>query len=209
MSVGVSSHHLRGVDAAHLLCLHAALVVQATFLHIKGKSGLKHTTQLLQCWASRPDLPTLTGEGCVSLAVQGLVCIVHLTNALCSPLKAAQQVTGFLLLQAFLAPLYGAQCAVAAAVSPQHSLCCRLLLVVAVVGRFSWPEVEASVSANNIVFYPSVSTNPDDGHSLHESGRLMAAFAPALNIMPVVGRLATVVSGSWLGDNLRQAAVGR
>ena len=78
--------------------------------------------------------------------------------------------------------------AVAAAVSPQYSLCCRLLLVVAVVGRFSWPEVEASVSANNIVFYPSVSTNPD-GHSLQESGRLMAAFAPALNIMPVVADL--------------------
>jgi len=110
MSVGVSSHHLRGVDAAHLLCLHAALVVQATFLHIKGKSGLKHTTQLLQCWASRPDLPTLTGEGGGSLAVQGLVCILHRTNALCSPLKAAQQVNVVLQLQAFLAQLYGAQC---------------------------------------------------------------------------------------------------
>lgn len=110
VSAGLRPYRLRGVDAAHLLCLHAALAVQGTFLHIKGKSGLKHTTQLLQCWSSRPDLPTLTGEGCVSLAVQGLVCILHVTNALCSPLKAAQQVTGFLLLQAFLAQLYGAEC---------------------------------------------------------------------------------------------------
>jgi hypothetical protein len=29
------------------------------FLHVKGKSGLKHTRQLLECWGGRPDLPML------------------------------------------------------------------------------------------------------------------------------------------------------
>lgn len=32
---------------------------QRGFLHVKGKSGLKHTRQLLECWGGRPDLPPL------------------------------------------------------------------------------------------------------------------------------------------------------
>lgn len=32
-------------------------------LHVKGRSGLKHTTQLLECWASDPQLPMLTVVG--------------------------------------------------------------------------------------------------------------------------------------------------
>ena len=55
----------RGIErrqaAAH------ALVRRAGAVHVKGKSGLKHTTQLLECWASRPDLPRLVVVGKVSL----------------------------------------------------------------------------------------------------------------------------------------------
>jgi hypothetical protein len=38
-------------------------MLQFAFLHVKGKSGLKHTRQLLECWRGRPDLPTLTVVG--------------------------------------------------------------------------------------------------------------------------------------------------
>lgn len=33
------------------------------FLHVKGKSGLKHTRQLLECWAKHPEFPLLTVIG--------------------------------------------------------------------------------------------------------------------------------------------------
>jgi len=36
-------------------------------LHVKGKSGLKHTAQLLRCWGGRPDLPRLVVVGELSL----------------------------------------------------------------------------------------------------------------------------------------------
>lgn len=39
------------------------LLLQFAFLHVKGRSGLKHTRQLLECWRERPDLPTLTVVG--------------------------------------------------------------------------------------------------------------------------------------------------
>lgn len=35
-------------------------------LHAKGRSGLKHTRELLRCWLSRPDLPHLTIAGKVN-----------------------------------------------------------------------------------------------------------------------------------------------
>lgn len=38
------------------------------FLHVRGKSELKHTAQLLDCWARHPDWPTLTVIGCACLA---------------------------------------------------------------------------------------------------------------------------------------------
>lgn len=46
-----------------VLLLLLLLPVQFAFLHVKGKSGLKHTRQLLECWRDRPDLPTLTVVG--------------------------------------------------------------------------------------------------------------------------------------------------
>jgi hypothetical protein len=45
------------------LLLYGVLSLQFAFLHVKGKSGLKHTPQLLECWRGRPDLPTLTVIG--------------------------------------------------------------------------------------------------------------------------------------------------
>jgi hypothetical protein len=45
------------------LLLYGVLLLQFAFLHVKGKSGLKHTPQLLECWRGRPDLPTLTVTG--------------------------------------------------------------------------------------------------------------------------------------------------
>lgn len=33
--------------------------VRSGFLHVKGKSGLKHTRQLLECWAGHREFPTL------------------------------------------------------------------------------------------------------------------------------------------------------
>lgn len=32
---------------------------QVGFLHVKGKSGLKHTNQLMECWGGRPEWPLL------------------------------------------------------------------------------------------------------------------------------------------------------
>ena len=34
-------------------------LAQCGFLHVKGKSGLKHTRELLRCWGGRRDLPPL------------------------------------------------------------------------------------------------------------------------------------------------------
>ena len=34
-----------------------------SFLHVRGKSGLKHTAQLLECWARHPEWPRLTVVG--------------------------------------------------------------------------------------------------------------------------------------------------
>ena len=39
---------------------------QKGFLHVKGKSGLKHTVELLECWGKRPDLPLLHVVGRLS-----------------------------------------------------------------------------------------------------------------------------------------------
>jgi hypothetical protein len=36
-------------------------------VHVKGKSGLKHTRQLLECWGKRPDLPRLVVIGKLTL----------------------------------------------------------------------------------------------------------------------------------------------
>jgi hypothetical protein len=36
-------------------------------VHVKGKSGLKHTNQLLECWGKRPDFPRLVVIGRLSL----------------------------------------------------------------------------------------------------------------------------------------------
>jgi hypothetical protein len=47
--------------AAHTLLRSAGAV------HVKGKSGLKHTNQLLECWAKRPDFPRLVVVGKLSL----------------------------------------------------------------------------------------------------------------------------------------------
>jgi hypothetical protein len=33
------------------------------FLHVRGKSGLKHTKQLLDCWMQHPEWPQLTVIG--------------------------------------------------------------------------------------------------------------------------------------------------
>jgi hypothetical protein len=55
------------IDPAVCLLLPAAgpasPVLQFSFLHVKGKSGLKHTSQLLECWRQRLDLPLLTVVG--------------------------------------------------------------------------------------------------------------------------------------------------
>lgn len=50
----------KGCSCCSLLLLS---LLQFAFLHVKGKSGLKHTRQLLECWRERPDLPTLTVVG--------------------------------------------------------------------------------------------------------------------------------------------------
>lgn len=34
-----------------------------TFLHVKGTSKLKHTSEVLQCWAKQPNFPQLTVVG--------------------------------------------------------------------------------------------------------------------------------------------------
>jgi hypothetical protein len=39
-----------------------------SFLHVRGKSELKHTAQLLDCWSRHPEWPTLTVLGCVALS---------------------------------------------------------------------------------------------------------------------------------------------
>jgi hypothetical protein len=50
-------------------CLPTCLLVcslclqELSFLHIKGTSPLRHTHQLLRCWASNPELPRLTIVG--------------------------------------------------------------------------------------------------------------------------------------------------
>jgi glycosyltransferase involved in cell wall biosynthesis len=41
----------------------AAQAQAPPFLHVKGKSGLKHTRELLECWAKRPELPLLHAVG--------------------------------------------------------------------------------------------------------------------------------------------------
>lgn len=41
----------------------AAAVQPLSALHVRGKSGLKHTKQLLDCWLQHPDWPQLTVIG--------------------------------------------------------------------------------------------------------------------------------------------------
>jgi len=62
---------LCSTDSSSLLLLLLLLLLsqlhcvtlQFAFFHLKGRSGLKHTNQLLECWRSRPELPTLTVVG--------------------------------------------------------------------------------------------------------------------------------------------------
>jgi hypothetical protein len=52
--------------APAVLHQHHLLVPRGNYsraLHVKGKSGLKHTRQVLECWARHPDLPHLTVIG--------------------------------------------------------------------------------------------------------------------------------------------------
>eukprot|EP00877_Chromochloris_zofingiensis_P003770 jgi/Chrzof1/13394/Cz07g31120.t1 len=49
-------------------------------LHVKGKSGLKHTEQLLDCWAERPDFPLLTVVGDVSYELQSTQRALNASN---------------------------------------------------------------------------------------------------------------------------------
>lgn len=42
------------------------------FIHVRGKSSLKHTREVLECWAGRPELPLLTVVGPVpNLQISG------------------------------------------------------------------------------------------------------------------------------------------
>ena len=38
------------------------------FLHVRGKSPLKHTTEIMRCWLSRPDFPHLTVVGDMTMS---------------------------------------------------------------------------------------------------------------------------------------------
>jgi hypothetical protein len=49
-------------DSAAGLALAAAAEPVAA-LHVRGKSSLKHTKQLLDCWLTHPEWPTLTVVG--------------------------------------------------------------------------------------------------------------------------------------------------
>lgn len=61
------------------------------FLHVKGKSGMKHTLETLRCWRARPELPMLTvvGECAFRIALLTERCrgrIYHFKDVLEHPL---------------------------------------------------------------------------------------------------------------------------
>eukprot|EP00877_Chromochloris_zofingiensis_P001675 jgi/Chrzof1/11508/UNPLg00441.t1 len=58
-------------------------------LHVKGKCGLKHTQQLIECWADRPDFPLLTVVGDVTYELQSRQRALNARNMRFIPQPAA------------------------------------------------------------------------------------------------------------------------
>ena len=54
-------------------------------LHVKGKSGLKHSRQVLECWATHPSWPLLTVVGDVPWGERETQAVINLTNVFITP----------------------------------------------------------------------------------------------------------------------------